>query len=75
MKNTALTCFQRINKQLPFFSKFYPIYNQERKHLKPLAGYIYNFSIKQVHQNYREQNNNISMCLNLNSDNFITFSE
>ena len=49
-KNTALTFFQRLNKQLPFFSKFYPIYNQQRKHLKPLSGNIYNFSIKQVHQ-------------------------
>ena len=27
-KNTALTFFQRLNKQPPFFSKFYPIYNQ-----------------------------------------------
>ena len=31
MKNTALTFFQRLNKQPPFFSKFYAIYNQERK--------------------------------------------
>ena len=30
-KNTSLTFFQRLNKQPPFFSKFYPIYNQERK--------------------------------------------
>ena len=53
LKNTALTFFQRINKQPPCFSKFYPIYNQESK---PLAGYIYNFSIKQVHQNDKEKN-------------------
>ena len=45
MKNTALTFFQRLNKQPPFFSKFYPIYNQERKFLKPLSGNVYNFSI------------------------------
>ena len=50
MQNTALTFFQRMNKQPPFFSKFYPIYNKERKHLKPLSGYIYDFPIKQVHQ-------------------------
>ena len=50
MKNRALRFFQRLNKQPPIFSKFYPIYNQERKHLKPLSGTIYNFSIKQVHQ-------------------------
>ena len=37
IKNTALTFFQRLNKQSPFFSKFYPIYNQERRHLKPLS--------------------------------------
>ena len=55
-KNTALTFFQRLNKQPPFFSKFYPIYNQKRKHLKPLSGDIYNFSIKQVHQFDKNQN-------------------
>ena len=36
-KNTSLTFFQRLNKQPPFFSKFYPIYNQEKKYLKPLS--------------------------------------
>ena len=56
MKNTALKFFQRINKQPPFFSKFYPTYNQQRKHLKPLSGNVYNFSIKQVHQYDKEQN-------------------
>ena len=50
IKNTALTFFQRLNKQPPFFSKFYPIYNQERRHLKPLSGAVYKLSIKQVHQ-------------------------
>ena len=50
MENTALTFFQRLNKQPPFFSKFYPIYNQKRKYLKPLSGNVYNVSIKQVHQ-------------------------
>ena len=55
-KNTALTFFQRLNKQPPFFSKIYPIYNQERKHLKPLSGIVYNFSIKQVHQFDKSQN-------------------
>ena len=58
VKNTALTFFQRLNKQPPFYSKFYPIYNQQRRHLKPLSGsiYIYNFSIKQVHQYNKSQN-------------------
>ena len=56
MKNAAFTFFQRLNKQPPLSSKFYPICNQERKHLKPLAGNVYNFSIKQVHQYNREQN-------------------
>ena len=55
-KDTYLTFFQRLNKQPPFFSKFYPIYNQQRKHLKPLSGNIYNFSIKQVHQYDKKQN-------------------
>ena len=56
MKNTSLTLFQRLNNQPPFFSKFYLIHNQERKHLKPLAGYVYNFSISQVHQYNMKQN-------------------
>ena len=35
-KNTSLTFFQRLNKQPPFFSKFYPIYQiiQQRKTYK-----------------------------------------
>ena len=56
MKNTVLTFFQRRNKQPPFFSKFCPIYNQERKNLKPLSENVYNFSIKQVNQYDKEQN-------------------
>ena len=56
MKNTASTFFQRLNKQPSFFSKFYHIDNQVRKHLKPLSGEICNFSIKQVHQYDEEQN-------------------
>ena len=56
MKNTSLTFLQRINKQPPFFSNFYPIFNQERKQLKPLSGNMYNFLIKQFHQYDKEQN-------------------
>ena len=56
MKNTAVTFFQRLNKQPTIFSKIYPIYNQERKYLKPLSGNVYIFSIKQVHQNDKNQN-------------------
>ena len=56
MHDTASTFFQRMNKQPPFFSKFYHIYNKERKHLKPLSGYIYEFPIKQVHQYDKNQN-------------------
>ena len=55
-KNTALTFFQRLNKQPPFFSKFYPIYNQEQKHLKSLSENIYKLLIKQVHQYDKSQN-------------------
>ena len=56
MKITASTFSQRIKKQPHIFSKFYPKYNQERKHLKPLAGYIYKFSIKNVLQYDKKQN-------------------
>ena len=45
-----------MNKQPPIFSKFYPIYNKERKHLKPIPGYIYEFPIKQVFQYDKNQN-------------------
>ena len=54
-KNTALTFFQRLNKQPPFFSNFYPIYKIQRKHLS-LSKNTYNFSIKQVHQHDKSQN-------------------
>ena len=40
MKNSLLTFFQRLNKQPPVLSNFYPLDNLERKHLKPLAGYV-----------------------------------
>ena len=56
MKNTALTIFQRLNKQPPFFSKFYTIFNQELKYLKAFSGTVYNFTIEQAHQNDKEQN-------------------
>ena len=77
MKNTALTFLQRKNKQPSFFSNFYPIYNQERNHLKPLSGNVYNISIKQIHQNDTEQikQHLFTSCLTLNSDQFIKFSE
>ena len=56
MQNTSLTFFQRMNKQPQIFSKFYPIYNKERKHLKPFSGYIYEFPIQQDHQYDKSQN-------------------
>ena len=60
-KNTIIekhrfNVLQRMNKQPPFFSKFYPIYKKERKHLKPLSGYIYELPIKQVNQYDKNQN-------------------
>ena len=76
-KKKALTFFQRLNKQPPFFSKLYPIYNQQRKHLKPLSGNIYNFSIKQVHHfdKIKIKINNNSICQALNSNLSISFSK
>ena len=74
-KNTALTFFQRLNKQPPFFSKFYPIYNQERKHLKPLSGNVCNFSIKQVHQYDKSKKNNNFSCQISNLNPFTNFSK
>ena len=50
MNNTTLTFCQGPNKQPPFFSKFYPINKQERKHLNSLSGYLYNFSLNNFHQ-------------------------
>ena len=56
MKNASVTFFQRLNKEPPLFSKFYPIHNQEKKHLKPFARCVYNFSISQVHRYNMNQN-------------------
>ena len=36
MQNTALTFFRRMNKKQPFFSKFYPVYNKELKHIQDI---------------------------------------
>ena len=74
-KNTALTFFQRLNKQPPFFSKFYPIYNQKRKHLKPVSGNIYNFLMKQVHQYDKVKTNNNFSCQTSNLNLFTNFSK
>ena len=75
MHNKALTFFERINKEPPLLSNFYPIYNKARKDLKPLSGYIYEFPIKQVCQYDKFKTGNISMCLTLNSDQFIKLFE
>ena len=56
IKNSSRTIFQRLNKQSLFSSKFYPIYNQKQKHLKLLAGYVFNFSVNQLHQYNMKQN-------------------
>ena len=48
--------FKDQKKQHPFFSKFYLIYNQERKKLKPLAEYAHYFSLNQAHQYNMKQN-------------------
>ena len=45
-----------FNEQTPFFANIYPIYNQQRKHLKPLSGNVYNLSISQAHQCNVDQN-------------------
>ena len=55
MKNTALTFFQRLNKQPPFFSKFYPYVQSGTKIPEPLSGNVYNLSIKQIHQYDKNQ--------------------
>ena len=62
MQNTALTFFQRKNKQPLFLSKFYHIYNKERKHLKPLSGYMYEFLFKKFTSMTKIKIDNISIC-------------
>ena len=52
----SLNILPKIKQTTAIFSKFYPIYNQQRKHLKPLSGNMFNFSIKQVHQYDKSQN-------------------
>ena len=65
--------FRRLNKQPPFFSKFYPIYQQEQKYLKPLSGNVYNFSIKQVHHYDKNQNKQHIFMSDLEMNRFINF--
>ena len=56
-KETSLTFFQRLNKTTSHsFQNSIQYITNKRKHLKPLSGNIYNFSIKQVHQYDKEQN-------------------
>ena len=74
--NTSLTSFHRLSKQSPFFSKFYPIYKEEQKHPKPLLGYVYNFSINQIHQyNVDQKKNNDYTRQILSLNRFINFFE
>ena len=75
MKNASLAFFLRLNKQLSFFAKFYSLYNQERKHLKPLVGYVYNFSLCQSIKTTRNRTNNDYKCQTLNLSQLINFSD
>ena len=54
--NTSLTSFKEYINSPHFLSKIYPIHDQQRKHLKPLSGIDYNFSINLVHQYKVDQN-------------------
>ena len=56
LNNTSLTFFQKIKNQSLFSSNFYPIYNHQGKHLKPLTGHVFDFFINQVHQYNTEKN-------------------
>ena len=68
MSNLSLIFFQRIEKEPHFSSKFYPINNQQRKHLKPLSGYVHDFFISQVHKYNTDQKKQNLICLMLNSN-------
>ena len=74
--NTSLTFFQRLNKQHPFFSKLYLMYNQQQKQFEPLTGHTYYFFTKTkiiIMISIKIHNNCI--CLALNSDQFTLFLE
>ena len=73
MQNTALTFFQRMNKQPPFCSKCYHIYNKEKKHLKPFSGYINYIIFIIVTSTTKIKIDNISSCQTLNLDQFTNF--
>ena len=75
MKNTALTLFQRLNRKPPFFSKFYPIYNQERNYLKPVSGNVLSFQSNIFTSKIKTNINNISLCQILNLNPLINFFE
>ena len=74
-KETSLTFFQRLNKQPPFFSKFYPIFNQQRKHLKPLSGISIIFQSNKFTNMIKNKTNKNFICQILNSNLFTNSSK
>ena len=75
MQNTALTFFKRMNKQPPFFSKFYPIYNKERKHLNHSQDTFMNSRSNKFIKMTKIKPDNIFICLTLSLDQITNFLE
>ena len=71
MQNNALTFFQRMNKQPPFFSKFYPIYNKETKNISNHSHVIFtNLQLNKFTSTKKIKTDNIFICQTLKLDKF-----
>ena len=75
MQNTALTYFQRMNKQTPFFSKITPSLIKKENILNHSQDTFTNFRLNKVTITTKVKTDNISICLTLNLDQFTIFLE
>ena len=73
MQNTALTFFQRMNKQPSFFQSFTPFIMKKENILNQSQDTFTNFQIKKFTNTTNVKIDNISICLILNLDQFTTF--
>ena len=71
MQNNALTFFQRMNKQPPFFSKFYSIYNKETKNISNHSQVIFTkLQVNKFTSTRKIKTDKIFICQTLKLDQF-----
>ena len=73
MQNTALTFFQRMNKQPSFFQSFTPFIMKKENILNQSQDTFTSFLINKFTNTTNVKIDTISICLILNLDQFTTF--